>query len=237
MFELFIALFGGIYLLGKYSHEKISNKKWDTARDIARCTKETMVNKKFEEELGKKIANPQHRTEIENLIKKDLQYVYGDKWRELFAGTWRQPNLYTLPLSKPENIVLMLMLSKSGLVPCYYRFDGIKISNFCSANAYECLKILHCVEENIKRKRALPNARLVFLPEVTYKVPRKKGDLGTPDYTHPCSGKFCWNFESDFVNPRYSADIRSEMLINSCKEASTGERSLASNPYKDTLIL
>ncbi len=237
MFSIFAALFGGLYLAGRYVCEKATGAQYDAERRAGETREALVVNREFEEELAKKIANPRYRDEIEKLIKADLEYVYGDAWSALFAGTWCEPRVYAVPFSTKENIVLTLMLSKSGLIPSRYQSGGIEISNFAIANAYECLKILHCVENNVKAKKRWSDVAMIFLPYISYEVPHKKGDPGRPNYTCPCSGKFFWNFNAAVVRSRYAVDLRNGMLVNACKEQSIGERSLASRPYKDTLTL
>ena len=237
MFSLFIALFGCLYLAGRCAYEKSVSNKFDSDFKTGQFHKAIIVNRKFEDELVKKIANSRYREEIEDLIREDLQYIYGDAWKDLYAGNWYEPKAYTTALNTRENIVLMLMLSKSGLVPSCYQFSGIEISNFGIANTYECLKILQCVEKNIKAKKDYLDARMIFLPQVTYALPHRRGDVGTPNYTYPSSGKFYWNFEPIYAKSRYAVDIRNSVLVKACKEASIGERSLASNPYKDKLTL
>lgn len=237
MIDIFIALFGGMYLLGRCACEKISSQKHDRDYTTGMINKATLVNRKFEDELTKKIGDPQYREEIENLIMDDLQYIYGDAWKELFADKWCEPSTYGTSFNTKENIVLMLMLSKSGLIPSSYQYCGIQISNFSTANLYECLKILQCVENNVIAKKEYKDARMIFLPHITYASPRKKGDPGTPSYTYPSSGTFHWNFEPVYARSRYAVDIRNTVLVNACKELSIGERSLASNPYKDKLTL
>lgn len=235
MFSLFVALFGGLYLAGRCAHEKSVSNKFDSDFKTGQIHKAIIVNRKFEDELVKKIANSRYREEIEDLISEDLQYIYGDSWKELYAGEWYEPKAYTTALNTRENIILMLMLSKSGLVPSCYQFSGIEISNFGIANMYECLKILQCVEKNIKVKKDYIDARMIFLPQVTYASPPRKGDVGTPNYTYPSSGKFYWSFEPIYARSRFAVNIRNSVLVNACKEASIGVRSLASNPYKDKL--
>ena len=168
MFAFFIALFGGLYLAGRYAHEKSGSQKFDSDFKTGQIHKAIIVNRKFEDELVKKIANPQYREEIENLVKDDLQYIYGDVWKELYAGDWYEPKAYTTALNTRANIVLILMLSKSGLVPSCYQFSGIEISYFQIANIYECLRILQCVESNIRAKKDYLDAKMIFLPQVLY---------------------------------------------------------------------
>ena len=237
MFSLFIALFGGLYLAGRCAYEKSASDKFNSDYKTGEIHKAIIVNRKFEDELAKKIGDSKYREEIENMIKEDLQYIYGDAWKELYVGAWYEPKAYTTAFNTRENIILMLMLSKSGLIPSCYQFGGIQISNHGIANTYECLRILQCVENNIRAKKDHLNARMIFLPQVMYASPSKKWDVGTPNYTYPSSGKFHWNFEPIYAQARYAVDIQNSVLVNACKEAAIGERSLASNPYKDKLTL
>lgn len=237
MFSFFVALFGGLYLLGRCASEKSAANKFNSDYKTGEIHKAVIVNRKFEEELAKKIGKPKYREEIEQLIKEDLQYVYGEVWEELFAGDWCEPKIFTTAFLTRESIILMLMLSKSGLIPSCYQYSGIEISNYDVANMYECLRILQCVEKNIMSKKDFLNAKMIFLPQVMYASPPRKGDLGTPNYIYPSSGKFHWSFEPIYAQSRYAVDIRNSVLVNACKEKSTGERSLASNPYKDKLTL
>ncbi|MBQ2705011.1 MAG: hypothetical protein IJF58_05630 [Clostridia bacterium] len=237
MFSIFVALFGGLYFAGRRAYEKSLSDKHDSDFRMGQINKALMVNRKFEDELVKKIADPHYREEIEALVKEDLQCIYGDAWKELFAGDWYEPRAYTTSFGSKEGIILMLMLSKSGLIPSYYQYAGIEISNFDISNIYECLKILQCVEKNVRAKKDFLDARLVFVPQIMHCSLNRKGDVGTPNYANPSTGKFYWNFEPVFACSRFAVYLSNSVLVNACKEASIGERSLASNPYKDKLTL
>ena len=115
--------------------------------------KNLVMNLDFEKELVKKITNPDYRQEILAIIKDDLEYVYGDIWKDLFNTPWREPKFHSNAFTSAENIVLFLLLSKSGLVPFFYHYGRIQIGNSEIANTYECLKILQCVERNIIKRR------------------------------------------------------------------------------------
>ena len=211
-----------------------NNGKQNLSVDEMLFRKRLLVNKKFEEATNEKIGNSKYRNEILEIIKDDLIYVYGDAWEELFAGTWYQTSLYNCAFSTRENIILTLLLSKNGFVPQHYEFSRFRISNFEYANAYECLKILQCVEKNIKAKRTeTPDLNLLFTPEVSFETKKKSCTL-VPNYNYPCSGEFAWGFESYY--PQFTVSLYNENLIHNCKEASIGPRSLRTNPYKDKLL-
>ncbi|MBQ4645515.1 MAG: hypothetical protein IJB72_07130 [Clostridia bacterium] len=209
-------------------------------KETEKAKKEALVNRDFERELIKKITNPTYREEILELIKDDLQYIYGDVWKELFDVPWRNVKSYTPKFENAENIVFMLMLSKSGLIPDGYQFFGIKISNYEIANSYESLRILQCVEKNIQQKRKSDDYKLVFCPYVEYKKTGKHSGINTPKYDLPCSGQFRWMFESLYSNSRYAIkNIHDPVVVRACKNSALGERSdkEKNNPYKDKLVL
>ncbi len=197
----------------------------------------SMVNKTFEEELCRKISMPSYKEQILNIIKDDLIYIYGNSWKTLFDRTWYVPHPITIAFNTVENIVLMLLLSKSGFIPKCYRFAHITISNFDVANSYECLKILHCVEKNIQVKRD-QNIKLVFSPEVIFKRDNRNKILELPQYDYPCSGQFYWSFQSICTHSKFKInDIHNTRLVQSCINSSIGERSNKKNPYKNKLVL
>ena len=197
-----------------------------------------IVNKDFEEELYRKISLPSYREKILDVIKDDLKYIYGSVWKNLYSGCWQTPQPVTTAFNSVENIILMLMLSKSGFIPCCYRWGQLSISNFDVANSYECLKILHCVEKNIQAKRAASIFSLVFLPDVIFRRDSKNKVQEYPQYDYPCSGKFYWSFQSNAINSKYKIkDIHDAGLVQSCINSSIGTRSEKKNPYKNTLVL
>ncbi len=203
--------------------------------------KDLMCNKDFQDELVKKIANPQYKEQILDLIKDDLMYIYGDAWKNLFLNKiWITSTPCTTVFDSAENIILFLLLSKSGLVPDCYRFSGIQISNSNIANIYEALKILHCVERNIQQKRRTEDYKLIFIPTTTYEKYGKHMGPATPRYDQPYMGSFHWAFESFYYNSKFvMKDIHNPTLVDSCKKCSIGERSEKelNNPYKDKLTL
>lgn len=150
-----ISLFGASsYKVGNEAEEKMK--------------KTLMVNRDFQDELVKKISNPKYKKQILELISEDLKYIYGDAWEELYLNQpWYFPKPYTTVFDSKENIIVFLMLSKSGLIPECYRFGGIQISNTPAVNLYEALRTLHCVEKNIQQKKNSLEYKLIFTPKIT----------------------------------------------------------------------
>ena len=169
------------------------------------------------------------------IIQPDLEFIYGDAWKEIFGHRWYTSKPYGTALDTPEHVVLILMLSKSGIMPDCYEFWNPRVTNYPATNAYECLKIIQCVEKNIQIKKGWEE-KLIFMPQIDRDY-KNKHDKGTPRYDIPCSGKFYWSFEKDRLQSGFGIDIRSSRLEENCKECSIGPRSLSSTPYKDKFIL
>lgn len=231
---LIILLFIGVAIFGVDTH-KVGNEEEEKMK------KTLMVNKDFQDELIKKISNPQYKDEILNLIKYDLEYIYGDAWKDLYLHQpWYSATAYTTAFATKEDIILFLLLSKSGLIPECYRFWGIQISNTEAANIYEALRVLQCVEKNIQKKRDSADYKLIFNPKITREGYGKNKGPEVARYDLPFMGNFHWAFESFYYNSRFAMhDIYNSTLVAACKNCAIGERSEKekNNPYKDKLIL
>lgn len=223
-----ISLFGaGSYKVGNEAEEK---------------TKKTlMVNRDFQDELVKKISDPKYKKQILELISEDLKYIYGDVWQDLYLNQpWYVSKPYTTVFDTKENIILFLMLSKSGLIPECYQFTGIQITNTKAVNIYEALRVLHCVEKNIQHKRGNADYKMIFNPKITRDGYGKHAGPEVARYDWPFMGSFHWSFESFYYNSRFVMhDIHNAILVTACKNCSVGERSdkEKNNPYKDKLTL
>lgn len=231
---LILLIFVGISMFGASTY-KVSNEAEEKMK------KTLMVNKDFQDELSNKISNPQYKKKILDLIKDDLEYIYGDAWESLYLPQpWFSATAYTTAFDTKENIILFLLLSKSGLIPECYRFSGIQISNTKAANIYEALRILQCVERNIQNKHDSKEYTLIFNPKITRDGYGKHLGPEVARYDLPFMGSFHWAFESFYYNSRFvMRDIYNSTLVSACKASSLGERSEKekSNPYKDKLTL
>lgn len=237
MFWFVLIIFLGFAIVGTAAGD-LPEKKVPYNADMEKSKFALIVNKTFEDELCRKIALQTYQDKILDIIQEDLEYIYGKYWKEIFLRRWGSPYAVTTTFNSVENIVLMLMLSKSGFIPSCYRYHPISISNSAFANAYECLKIIHCVEKNIQNKRKDDSFKIIFLPKIAFSRDKKNRLLTSPQYEYPCSGEFRFAFQSVYMNSPYKIkDIHDQNLIHSCKEASIGERSEKKNPYIDKLIL
>ena len=232
---ILLLIFGGISLFVDTSSYTVENQA------SAITKKQLMVNVDFENELIKKIANPQHRQQILELIKDDLEYVYGEAWKDLYLNTpWHVSSVLKTALETKGDIVLFLLLSKSGLIPDCYKFSDIRIRNSSAANTYEALKILHCVEKNIHQKRGSAEYKLIFYPKLTREGYGKHLGPEVARYDLPFAGSFHWAFESFYYNSKFAIrDIHNTTLVINCKNCACGSRSdkEKNNPYKDKFVL
>ncbi|MDO4562608.1 MAG: hypothetical protein Q4C12_02105 [Clostridia bacterium] len=220
-------------LLAAFSSD--TSNDFDTNFKEALSKKKQMINEAFEEELARKCTVPAHREKILELIKDDLVCVYGNQWNEVFAD-FPISNSYFMPFSSPMGIVIMLTLSKSGLMPKQYLYSKIEISNFECANAYECLRILQCVEKNIQKRKQDQSFKLKFVPYMMQEGFGKTFKL-IPDYEHPCSGYFAWNYDKASMSKARTLELYDKELIRICINQSIGPRSLRTKPYKDKYLL
>ncbi len=235
--SVFIVIVVIVFLIACWSYEDDGTKVYNYEEEAkkSRTMRDSLVNEKFEEEIINKINNPEMREKILEIIQPDLEFIYGDAWKEIFGHRWFTAKPYCTAIDTPEHIVLTLMLSKSGLMPSCYKFENPTVTNYKISNAYECLKIIQCVEKNINGKKGW-DEKLIFMPYVDRDYKNKHGK-GTPKYDWPCSGKFYWSFERIYLQSGFGIDIRSSRLEENCKECSIGPRSLSSTPYKDKFIL
>lgn len=98
MFELFIALFGGLFLAGKYFSEKAAARSFDRRQhdyQVARDNIETKYAASYELEQWAKefISSGEHFEEICGLFAEDFQYVFGDDWKNKLRIPPRPPVL------------------------------------------------------------------------------------------------------------------------------------------------
>lgn len=194
---------------------------------------ESLENEKFEEALRAQISDPGCRQQILNIIQSDLEYIYEQHWQEVFAGRWGSPDIYTEYWDKRENIILILLMSKSGFLP-HFLSNYFTLHNCISANAHESLKILRCIEKNITEKKKWTDAKLMQVPEKIHQI--KGGKTQRVETDCPLSSKVFWNFHlSDCTN---AVSIWDETLEKKCKEYARGPRAEKKiNPYEGKLLI
>lgn len=196
-----------------------------------------LLNKQLETELARKINNPENKEHILELIKDDLVYVYGDDWEKHFNQRWEmRENCIYSGFTSPATIAHMLLLSKSGVICNCLNFHDLKLCNHSHANAYQCLRIMQCVEKNVREKRNDPKLKLYFYPDFDYEGTGKKRKA-VPDYKYLHRGRFRWNFELDYNSVQNAKSLDNSMLVKRCMEIADPDFEKKNNPYKDTFVL
>ena len=194
---------------------------------------ESLKNEKFEEALRAQISDPSYRQQILNIIQSDLEYIYEQHWQEVFAGRWDSPSIFTDNWDKRENIILILLLSKSGFLPQYLT-NYFELHNRFSANVLESLRIVRCIEKNITQKKMWTDAKLMQVPKKKHEI--KGGKTFFVDSDCPLSSKVVWNFHlRDCTN---TVSIWNDTLERKCKEYARGPRAEKQvNPYEGKLLI
>ncbi len=196
-----------------------------------------LLNDQLEQELARKINNPENKEHILELIKDDLVYVYGAEWEKYFKQRWEmRENCIYSGFTSPATIAHMLLLSKSGVICNCLNFHDLKLYNHSHANAYQCLRIMQRVEKNVREKRNDPKLKLYFYPDFDYEGTGKKRKA-VPDYKYLHRGRFRWNFELDYNSVQYAKGLYDSGLTKRCMEIADPNLEQRNNPYKDTFIL
>lgn len=112
MFELFIALFGGIYYGGKYLNEKSKLKSFDRAQEERRTYREYIKNKycvsyEYSQEIKSRILSGEYYEDICNEFENDFKFVLGCDWKEKLR----------IP-PKPLNYVVDKKYLYTSFIPC-----------------------------------------------------------------------------------------------------------------------
>lgn len=204
-----------------------------SCRENAKKRLESLKNDEFEEALCTQICDPSCREQILKIIQSDLEYIYEKHWQEVFAGRWSSPKRYTKYWDKRENIILVLLMSKSGYLPNTLSNPFI-LANCQSANIYESLKILRCIEKNITTKKNWTDAKLMQVPKNNYVIKGRK-TVAVPSDS-PAMSNVRWNF--DLVNYTRIVSIWDETLEEKCKDIANGSRAEKKvNPYEGKLLI
>lgn len=230
MWGLFIVALVFIYCIGVRILDR--SERVGTTKDS-----KVLENRQLETELARKIKTPENQEHILELIKDDLVYVYGAEWEKHFKQRWSTNGNYVEPSFKsPENIAHLLLLSKSGVACSWLNSSNLHLVNYSHANAYQCLRIMQCVEKNIREKRNDPKLKLYFYPGFDYEGTGKKRKA-VPNYKHLYFGRWCWNFELNYDEMKYAKSLSDNGLITRCAEIADPDFEQRNNPYKDTFVL
>ena len=160
MFEIFIALFGGLFYAGKYSNEKAKLKAYDDRQNAWMSTLESIQSRyvaSYETGLWAKdfISSGEHYDEICSWFAEEFRYVFGKDWKEKL----RIPTKF-LPMSciygkqypwlMPSAHVMWvyhLLLAKKGKIDQDIPGFGYPIGGINDKDM--CIKFAECIERQL----------------------------------------------------------------------------------------
>ena len=187
MFDVLYALFGGIFLLGRYTYDKIKT-------DCARADYNTLKNRRelltFKYGAGTDLCNQikeyifcgEHFEDICNSLADDLKYVFGSDWKnKLDIPNGYRVNYSALYPSMHEYWIYHLLLAKRGKFDMWITHFGLELG-YNLDEAKTNVKFAECIEGRLLNagvedvKLAL-ECELLCAPD-NYRLP-----------THLCGGK------------------------------------------------
>ncbi len=154
MFDILIALFGGIYFLGKYTYEKITDTN-------ATINTQQLLNRRenlkilygasydFQSKTKEYIYSGEHFEDICNSLATDLKYVFGSEWKSILnIPNGYRVNYSILYPSMHEYWIYHLLLAKQGKIDSMIFFDGYNIG--CDKEAIPTnVKFAECIEKSL----------------------------------------------------------------------------------------
>ena len=196
MIDLFIAMFGGIYLAGKIAADNARSREADKELAEQKSNREYIKDSyaasyELEKEVKTYITKGKHIDDICKILKDDFEYVFGKEWKSKVYlpkgyGAYNS-NEFIVP-SMHTYWIYHLLLAKMGKVDSWTIFSGYKIGGI--AHKDMCIKFADCIEKEINKATG-DNIRLVMELETIGGVRR------TPDRI--CGGTI--RFESLCICP------------------------------------
>ncbi len=153
MFDLFTALFGGLYYGGKYISEKSKQKEFKNQQEVWGHQADRLellyaADYELEKQTKEYIMNIGNLDEICELLSSDLEYVLGENWRTnfyLFPYDFCKPRI-TIGVPNLSYWVYHLLLSKKGKMNSFRMTSGFDI--YLSKEPW-AVKFLQCIEKNL----------------------------------------------------------------------------------------
>lgn len=161
MFELFIALFGGLYYGNKYTTENSKLKAYDQKQNIWQ-NEYTGIKFKYgadyeTEQWAKEfVASGKHYDEICNWFSEEFRYVFGDDWRKKLVIPTPSRNLRQLygnkvfPWSLPCAHVMWvyhLLLAQRGKIDDWAISQGYPVGGIDDKDM--TIKFAKCIEARL----------------------------------------------------------------------------------------
>lgn len=189
MFEIFIALFGCIYIAVRCFSDACAG--WDYDRRTAK-EKEIRSRIQASPELDSKIRYPMFaKTTLDDLLETvhdEMVYILGEDYKEILLSAATCPDIFV----NPWGILYNIALAKEGKIS-----NGFK---YHSSKKYKDItfKALQLIEKYVIDKNPWLDAKIVLYPHKDY-MPHKKVEY---DYTLG-QAYFTWDFDViDISNTR-----------------------------------
>lgn len=175
MFNLFTALFGGLYYGGKYTHEKSKLNKYEKSREeYKKCYDDLQsslcVSIEDENRVKDYVLTGNHYEEICDSYAEDFKFVFGSKWIDILRipplPPVLDPKLYkdeAYYFDNPYNHiywVYRLILASKGKMDSWSLAMGMPIRGD-KKNRELGIKFAHCIERRL-RQSGYPNLTFVL---------------------------------------------------------------------------
>lgn len=174
MFNLFTALFGGLYYGGKYTHEKSKINKYEKRMEEYEKSYNDLqsalcISFNSEQQIKEYILSGNHYEEICRQYAEDFKFVFGSKWEYILRipplPPVLNPKVYkhdAYSFYVPCNHiywVYRLMLASRGKVDHGLLTQGYSVGGMSEREM--CIKFAHCIERRL-RQLGHPNLTLVL---------------------------------------------------------------------------
>ena len=150
MFELFIALFGGMYYACRFAYDNQKSREADYRIEMWKQRKNDIDSRyvadlETRERTKEYIRCGKHFEDICNALCDDLRYVLGTDWKSKLqipkGYAWKALALYP---DRHEYWIYHLLLAKQGKIDIFITSNGYGIGGINSK--YMCVKFAECIE-------------------------------------------------------------------------------------------
>lgn len=161
--SFFVALFGGAYYIGRYSLEKADKRSAEKERNFRNTLSGIITAPRSISESGEKLFSDIDTAiqTIDDEIRDDIRFIFGDEWKEIFKSFGRpaplRMDIYMDSFDNILNIAFRVWLSKRGYVNSTFR-DCEKINPYfgikgvpLSRRSEIAIKACYILEKNIQQ--------------------------------------------------------------------------------------
>lgn len=150
MIELFIALFGGLYIAGRCAYDNSKSREADTRTSTLNERRNAIENRyvadiETRERTKEYIRCGKYFEDICNALCDDLRYALGNDWKSKLqmpkGHAWKTLALYP---DRHEYWIYHLLLAKQGEIDIFITSNGYGIGGIHSKDM--CVKFAECIE-------------------------------------------------------------------------------------------